>query len=45
MKYNAILRPSFKKLLFSGADHLSWIGMLDGTFFHVPECTAASKIA
>ena len=33
MKYNAILRPSFKKLLFSGADHLSWIGMSDGTFF------------
>ena len=44
MKYNVILRLSIKNyLLFCSADHLSWNGMLVGTFFHVPECTGSEQ--
>ena len=43
MKYNANLRKSLK-MLFSGADHLSWIGILERTFFMCQNVLIASKI-
>ena len=46
MKYNTILRPSFKMCLFGfRAAQISWTGMLEGKKYHVSESTSSNKNA